>query len=96
MDVFALRDRLVEDYASYARSFSLEPAVHDGDRLLAAIARKPPATARWLSPGTAAGSWSSAPNILPRTDPVPGGLVSANPACEPCTPLADEHASQEP
>ena len=53
-------------------------------------AASPPAPARWPSPGTAAGSWSSAPNILPRTGPVPGGPVSADPACEPCTCLADE------
>ena len=44
MDVFALRDRLVENYARYTRSFSIEPAVHDGDRLLVDIARRTPAT----------------------------------------------------
>ena len=75
MDVFALRDRLVEDYASYTRSFSMEPAVHDGDRLLVDTGRKTPATGEMA---------------VPRADPPRLRLISTNPAYDPYDCLAGE------
>ena len=68
----------------------MEPAVHDGDRLLADTGRKTPATGEMAVPRDGSGLVIKRAEILPRTDPVPGVPVSADPACEPCTRLADE------
>ena len=83
MDVFALRDRLVEDYASYTRSFSMEPAVHDGDRLLVDTGRKTPATGEMAVPWDGTGLVVKRVEAVPRTDPPRLRLISANPAYDP-------------
>ena len=90
MDVFALRDRLVEDYASYTRSFSMEPAVHDGDQLLVDTGRKTPATGEMAVPWDGTGLVVKRVEAVPRTDPPRLRLISANPAYDPYTCLADE------
>ena len=59
----------------------MEPAVHDGDRLLVDIARKTPATGEMAVLRV---------EVLPDTDPPRLRLISANPAYEPYTCLAGE------
>ena len=46
--------------------------------------------ARWPCSGMAADSWSSASRSFPEPTRSGSGWVSVNPACEPCTCLADE------
>ncbi len=56
-----------------ARGDSMEPAVHDGDRLLVDTGRKTPATGEMA---------------VPRADPPRLRLISANPAYDPYDCLA--------
>ena len=73
-----------------ARGDSMEPAVHDGARLLVDVARKPPAT------GEVAVLWDGSGLVVKRVEAVPNSdpprlrLISANPAYEPCICLAGE------
>ena len=73
-----------------ARGDSMEPAVHDGDRLLVDIARKTPATGEMAVLRDGGGLVVKRVEILPDTDPPRLRPISANPAYEPYTCLADE------
>ena len=69
---------------------SREPAVHDGDRLLVDTSRRTPGTGEMAVLWDGGGLVVKRVEIVPRTDPVRLRLVFVNPACEPCTCLADE------
>ena len=73
-----------------ARGDSMEPAVHDGDRLLVDIARKTPATGEMAVLWDGGGLVVKRVEVLPDTDPPRLRLISANPAYEPYTCLAGE------
>ena len=70
-----------------ARGDSMEPAVHDGDRLPVDTGPGPPTPAGWPCSGTAADSWSSAS----RASPAPTRPGSARPPQTP--PTCPAHAS---
>ena len=73
-----------------ARGDSMEPAVHDGDRLLVDTGRKTPVIGEMAVLWDGGGLVVKRVEIVPRTDPPRLRLVSANPAYPPCTCLADE------
>ena len=69
----------------------MEPAVHDGDRLLADTGRKPPGTGEMAVPRDGGGLViKRASHPAPDRSGSGRAGLSANPACEPCTRLADE------
>ena len=73
-----------------ARGDSMEPAVHDGDRLLVDIARKTPATGEMAVLWDGTGLVVKRVEVMPRTDPPRLRLISANPAYDPYDCLAGE------
>ena len=73
-----------------ARGDSMEPAVHDGDRLLVDIARKTPATGEMAVLWDGNGLVVKRVEALPQTDPPRLRLISANPAYKPYDCLAGE------
>ena len=73
-----------------ARGDSMEPAVHDGDRLLVDITRKTPATGEMAVLWDGGGLVVKCVEVIPRADPPRLRLISANPAYEPCDRLAGE------
>ena len=66
-----------------ARGDSMEPAVHDGDRLLVDIARKNPRHRRDGRLWDGTGLVVKRVEVLPQTDPSRLRLISANPAYQP-------------
>ena len=73
-----------------ARGDSMEPAVHDGDRLLVDTGRKTPATGEMAVLWDGTGLVVKRVEAVPRADPPRLRLISANPAYDPYTCLADE------
>ena len=73
-----------------ARGDSMEPAVHDGDRLPVGTGRKTPATGEMAVLRDGGGLVVKRVESVPRTDPPRLRPTSANPAYPPCTCLADE------
>ena len=73
-----------------ARGDSMEPAVHDGDRLLVDTGRKTPSTGEMAVLWDSGGLVVKRVESVPRTDPPRLRLTSANPAYLPCICLADE------
>ena len=73
-----------------ARGDSMEPAVHDGDRLLVDVARKTPATGEMAVLWDGTGLVVKRVEVMPRTDPPRLRLISANPAYDPYDCLAGE------
>ena len=73
-----------------ARGYSMEPAVHDGDRLLVDTGRKTPGTGEMAVLWGGDGLVVKRVEIVPRTDPHRLRLISANSAHEPCDCLAGE------
>ena len=73
-----------------ARGDSMEPAVHDGDRLLVDITRKTPATGEMAVLWDGGGLVVKRVEVIPRADPPRLRLISANPAYEPYDRLAGE------
>ena len=67
----------------------MEPAVHDGDRLLVDVARKTPATGEMAVLRDGGGLVVKRVEVLPDTDPPGLRPISANPD-EPYTCLAGE------
>ena len=73
-----------------ARGDSMEPAVHDGDRLPVDTGRKTPATGKMAVLRDGGGLVVKRVESVPRTDPPRLRPTSANPAYLPCTCLVDE------
>ena len=73
-----------------ARGDSMEPAVHDGDRLLVDTSRRTPATGEMAVLWDGGGLVVKRVEIVPRIDPPRLRLISANSAYPPYTCLADE------
>ena len=73
-----------------ARGDSMEPAVHDGDRLLVDTGRKTPATGEMAVLWDGTGLVVKRVEAVPRADPPRLRLISANPAYDPYDCLADE------
>ena len=73
-----------------ARGDSMEPAIHDGDRLLVDTGRKTPATGEMAILWDGGGLVVKRVEAIPRADPPRLRLISANPACQPHDRLAGE------
>ena len=73
-----------------ARGDSMEPAVHDGDRLLVDIARKTPATGEMAVLWDGTGFVVKRVQVIPHAEPPKLRLISANPAYQPYDCLAGE------
>ena len=73
-----------------ARGDSMEPLVSDGDRLLVDIARRTPGTGETAVLWDGTGLVVKRVEVLPHAEPPRLRLISANPAYEPYTCLAQE------
>ena len=73
-----------------ARGDSMEPAVHDGDRLLVDMARKTPATGEMAVLWDGTGFVVKRVQVIPHAEPPKLRLISANPAYQLYDCLAGE------
>ena len=73
-----------------ARGDSMEPAVHDGDRLLVDVSRKTPTTGEMAVLWDGGGLVVKRVEVIPHTEPPRLRLISANPAYRPYDCLAGE------